>query len=261
MEPDRRAAEEAFAAGRFLDFVKAVGGAEDGENHAFIGELIPAVDLESVDLGQEPTAKALFELAALVWEVDERLALSMFREAAVGGSTEALAALGENLQWMGHDEEAVVWLRKAIDAGAGNSLRLAGLLGEVLMRTGGPAYRDEAESLLTMGLQESTEFGVPLAQLLLERGSADDARELLERAVATDVYGAALLLGNLLAEMPGAFDAAEAAYRAGIASGDAHSAHNLAVMLRDNGEVARAAEFHELANRMGDLTPLQAPSD
>lgn len=112
-----------------------------------------------------------------------------------------------------------------------------------------------------MGLQESTEFGVPLAQLLLERGSADDARELLERAVATDVHGAALLLGNLLAEMPGAFDAAESAYRAGIASGDAHSAHNVAVMLRDNGELARAAEFHELANRMGDLTPLQAPSD
>ena len=56
-------------------------------------------------------------------------------------------------------------------------------------------------------------------------------------------------------------DAAESAYRAGIASGDAHSAHNLAVMLRDNGELARAAEFHELAKQMGDPTPLQAPSD
>lgn len=261
MEPNERAAEEAFVSGRFLDFLRAARSEEGGWRRALVRGRIPAVDLESVDLEGDPTPSTLFELAAVVWDSDERLALAMFREAAVGGSIEALAALAEGLNWIGHDEEAVVWLRKAIAAKAGNPARIAGLLGESLVRTGESADSNEAEYLLTVGLQESAEFGVPLAQLLLDQGRTDEAREFLVRSVAADVYGAALLLGNLLAEEPGAFDEAEAAYRAGIASGDGHSAHNLAVMLLENGEVARAKEIHELAKLMGDPTPLEAATD
>ncbi|MFK3676213.1 tetratricopeptide repeat protein [Microbacterium sp. NPDC090218] len=259
MKRDRRAAEDAFVAGRYLDFLRAARGDEGNFDQALIKRLIPAVDLESVEFEAGATPSTLFELAAVVWDVDERLAISMFREAASGGSSAALAALGEGLSWIGHHEEAVIWLRKAIAAEAGNPARLAGLLGESLIGTGEFADLNEAEHLLKRGLEDSEEFGVPLAQLLLGQGRADEAREFLRRSVAAEVYGAALLLGNLLAEEPGNFDAAESAYTAGIASGDGHSAHNLAVMLLEIGEFARARELHELATAMGDPTPLEAP--
>lgn len=255
MEPDRRAAERAFAAGRYLDFLRAVGSDKGDFDQTVIRGLIPSVDLEEVDFSAGTTPNTLFELAAAVWDVDELLAISMFREAASGGSSAALAALGEGLNWIGDHEEATLWLRKAISANAGDAARLAGLLGESLFSAGDSVRFSEAEHLLKRGLAESEEFGVPLAKLLLAQQKVAEARELLERLVGADVYGAALLLGNLLAEEPGNLEAAEAAYRAGIASGDGHSAHNLAVMMLENGEPARARELHELAKLMGDSSP------
>lgn len=261
MKPDRHAAEDAFVAGQYMDFLRAACGRDGACDRAAVSRMIPTVDLDSVDFEAGATPSTLFELAAAVWDVDERLAISMFREAADGGSSAALAALGESLSWMGHNEEAEVWLRKAIAAEAGNPARLAGLLGESFVSAGTSTDLHEAEDLLKKGLEDSEEFGVPLAHLLLRQGRTAEAREFLARAVAADVYGAALLLGNLLAEEPGELDAAEAAYWAGISSGDGHSAHNLAVMLLENGETERAHELHELAKRMGDSTPLEASPD
>lgn len=261
MEPDRRAAEDAFAAGQYLDFLRAVRSDKGDFDQRVMRALIPSVDLEEVDFSAGTTPNTLFELAAAVWDVDELLAISMFREAASGGSSAALAALGEGLNWIGDHEEATLWLRKSISANAGDAARLAGLLGESLLSAGDSVGFSEAEHLLKRGLAESEEFGVPLAKLLLAQQKVAEARELLERLVRADVYGAALLLGNLLAEEPGNFEAAEAAYRAGIASGDGHSAHNLAVMMLENGEPARARELHELAKLMGDSYPLEAARD
>lgn len=81
----------------------------------------------------------------------------------------------------------------------------------------------EIERLLTAGLQESPEFALPLARLLLSEGLVEEGRAWTEWAGEAEVYGAALLLGNLLSETPDSTDAAEAAYWRGIATGDAHS--------------------------------------
>lgn len=260
MTSDRRRAVAAFGAGRFLDFLRETRDDEGAYDISLIRSLIPGVELETVELEAEPDLNTLFELATVVWDVDELLALSMFREAALGGSIESLTALGEGLNWIGNDKEAVFWLTRAVEAAGGNQVRLAGLLGESLMRAGDFDVK-EVERLLKVGLEESVEFALPLAQIMIGQGRMLEAQEFLERAVGAGVYGAALLLGNILSEKPGGFDAAAAAYRLGIISGDGHSAHNLAVMLLESGDSARAREFHELAVLMGDPTPLEGLPD
>ncbi|SDY56796.1 hypothetical protein SAMN05660209_03180 [Geodermatophilus africanus] len=66
---------------------------------------------------------------------------------------------------------------------------------------------------------------------------------MLETGAARGEVASWLPLGNLYANELGDPDAAEAAYRSGIAAGDGHSHHNLAVLLLDRGDLDRA-EFH-----------------
>lgn len=106
-------------------------------------------------------------------------------------------------------------------------------------------------------MKSSSEFGIPLAQLILQQEREDEAASLLEGLVDAGVYGAALMLGNVLSHSPGSQVEAEAAYRAGIASGDAHSAHNLAAMLLERGDEDGARRFHLLAQEMGDQSALE----
>lgn len=201
-------------------------------------------------------ADNLFSIGAEVWERDELLALQIFREASEAGSAEATTALGDALNWLGADEDAIPALENAITRGTGKFRWLEGLLGESLLRSGDTDYA-RIVRLLESGMEESLHFGISLAKLLEERGDYMRARELLSSLVERDQYGAALLLGNLLTDRFGEPSQAEAAYLAGIESGDANSAHNLAVMLLQQGESMRAREFHELAQLMGDHSALE----
>lgn len=222
-----------------------------------LGELLPEVHLDQVPLDGQPLASALFSLASEVWDVDECLGIAMLRQAAELGSFDAVRALGEGLNWMGDHENAIPWLRRAIVDSEGEASRLRGLLGESLWARRSFEDPSPVESLLRAGMQDSPEFGLVLAEVLLDGGRREDARALLDVLVQSSVYGAALLLGNLLSSSPGDHDEAERAYLAGIASGDAHSAHNLAAMLLEMGNGARAYEYHRLAQEMGDLSALE----
>ncbi|WP_314095022.1 hypothetical protein [Microbacterium foliorum] len=91
---------------------------------------------------------------------------------------------------------------------------------------------------------------------MLQQERDDEAASLLTDLVDAGVYGAALLLGNLLSHSPGTQAAARAAYLAGIASGDAHSAHNLAAMLLEQGDGDGARHYHLRAQAMGDHSAL-----
>ena len=66
---------------------------------------------------------------------------------------------------------------------------------------------------------------------------------MLESGAAPREVKSWLPLGNLYADEFSELDAAEAAYRSGIAAGDDHSHHDLAGLLEDRGD-PDGAEFH-----------------
>lgn len=252
---DNRAGERQFKAGDCVGFLNAMRSASADSRSRLLRESLGR-SAESFDRNNgAPAADLLYDFASALWEYDEPTALSVFREAARLGSDDAFAALGDALNWMGADAEAISWLRAAIERGVGDRSWLEGLLGESLLRAGQSSVA-EVEYHLTQGLKSSTRFAIPLAQLLVEKGDFYSARDLLERATQDGQYGAAIVLGNLLCDRFDDHEAAEAAYKVGIQSGDAYSAHNLSVMLLNDGDGERAKHYHKLAMDMGDSSLL-----
>jgi tetratricopeptide (TPR) repeat protein len=104
--------------------------------------------------------------------------------------------------------------------------------------------RDPAlEEVLRKGADHYESARTALADLLRTTGRVAEAREVLETGAAKGEVGSWLPLGNLYADELGELDAAEAAYRSGIAAGDDHSHHDLAGLLLDRGDLD-GAEFH-----------------
>ena len=91
-----------------------------------------------------------------------------------------------------------------------------------------------------------------LAQLLCTTGPATEARDLLEQAVAAGEDEHWLPLGNIYADEMGDQDAAEAAYRSGIAEGDAWCHYNLATLLLDRGDTAEARKHLKAGSEADD---------
>ena len=93
---------------------------------------------------------------------------------------------------------------------------------------------------------------VALSSLLRATGRAEEARFTLERGAKLGEVPAWLPLGNLYVEDLGDLEAAEEAYRAGIAAGDGFCHHNLAVLLADRGDLDGAVEHFRLGAAGGD---------
>ena len=91
-----------------------------------------------------------------------------------------------------------------------------------------------------------------LSHLLRATGRITEARELLEEGTRLNEEGAWLPLGNLLLDDFDDPQAAELAYRGGIAAGDAHSHHNLARLLEARGEREQAIEHYQAGAASGD---------
>lgn len=248
---------DAFKNAQYTSFLQLVRDEEGRYDLTPISEIMPIDASSASAIDGEPLSSALLVLGGYVWDVDERRAIAMFREAAEAGADGASATLGESLNWMGAHAEAAEWLLRAFERGEGNSSHLQGLLGESLWKGEVGCDASRIEELLRVGMESSSEFGIPLAQVLLKQGREDEAASVLQELVDAGVYGAALMLGNLLSRSPGNQVAAEAAYRSGIASGDAHSAHNLAAMLLEQGDEDGARDFHLLAQDMGDQSALE----
>src|SRR3712207_8745568 len=83
---------------------------------------------------------------------------------------------------------------------------------------------------------------VALASLLRTTGRTAEARFTLERGAKLGEVQAWLPLGNFYVEDLADVEAAEEAYRAGIAAGDGYCHHNLAVLLADRGDLDGAVE-------------------
>jgi tetratricopeptide (TPR) repeat protein len=95
-----------------------------------------------------------------------------------------------------------------------------------------------------------------LADLLRETGRQAEARSVLERGAKLGEAVAWLPLGNFYADEMGDEEAAEEAYRGGIAAGEVHCHHNLAYLLAERGDLEGAVEQFRLGAAAGD--PLAA---
>ena len=92
----------------------------------------------------------------------------------------------------------------------------------------------------------------PSDRLFVDRNRTGEAREVLETGAAKGEVASWLPLGNLYADEVGDLDAAEAAYRSGIAAGDDHSHHDLAGLLEERGDLDGAGFHYRLGAAGGD---------
>lgn len=205
-------------------------------------------------------------------------AVDAYERALAGGERNAWVNLGLALEDLGDLAGAIRAYRGAGDAGdPRGGLQLAFLLhgegrhehalavAEELAAAGDDvaaavvaAWRWAAsrncalEPALRRGADRFSGARVALAALLRATGRAAEARFTLERGAKLGEVTAWLPLGNLYAEDLADEEAAEEAYRAGIAAGDGYCHHNLAVLLADRGDLDGALEHFRLGAADGD---------
>ena len=204
-------------------------------------EALPVLEtaLANGDRGaQAPTGTALWELGDLAG------ALRAFRAAEAGGDLEGALQLAFLLHELGDRAEAE---RVAVRAAeAGTSWPSASSPAGAGTARSTPPWKGRCGRGPT-----TTRPRAALADLLRTTGRVAEAREVLEAGAASGEAECWLPLGNLYADEVGDVEAAEAAYRSGIAAGDNHSHHNLARLLLDRGDLA-GAEFHLRLGAGGD---------
>jgi len=173
-------------------------------------------------------------------------AMRAFREASEAGDSEGTLALAFSLREQGELDQAEDVARRAAEAG---NLQAVGVLACWRWdRTLEPAL----ETDLRAGADHFPSARADLADLLHSTGRTAEARVVLERGAQLGEKESWLPLGNLYADEFGDNVAAEAAYRSGIDSGDAHCHLNLGVLLEERGDVEGAERHFRLAVAAGD---------
>jgi len=205
-------------------------------------------------------------------------AVDAYEVAVAGGEADAWRNLGKVLEDLGDLAGAMRAYRGAVDAGdLEGGLQLAFLLREQGERH---AAMDVAMEIAAMGDQEAAAVvacwrwcatldpalesdlrlgadyfpaaRADLAHLLRSTGRPEEARFQLEKGAKRGEAVAWLPLGNFYADELGDDEAAEEAYRGGIAAGEAYCHHNLAVLLAERGDLDGAVEQFRLGAAAGD---------
>ena len=205
-------------------------------------------------------------------------AVDAYERALAGGERDAWLNLGVVLEELGDLVGAMRAYRGAGEAGdPQGGLQLAFLLHEQgeheqalavvaeLAATGddvaaavvacwrwAASYDTSLEVDLRAGAERYPGARVALASLLRVTDRVAEARFTLERGAKLGEVQAWLPLGNFYAEDLRDEEAAEEAYRAGIAAGDGYCHHNLAVLLADRGDLDGAVEHFRLGAADGD---------
>jgi tetratricopeptide (TPR) repeat protein len=221
----------------------------------------------SFNLGNALAAQQRWEEAVAAYEV-----------ALAGGEPDAWRNLGKVLEDLGDLAGAMRAYRGAADAGdLEGGLQLAFLLREQGERH---AAMDVALEIAAMGDQEAAAVvacwrwcatldpalepdlragadffpaaRADLAHLLRASGRTAEARFVLEKGAKLGEAVAWLPLGNFYADEMEDDEAAEEAYRGGIAAGEAYCHHNLAVLLAERGDFDGAVEQFRLGAAAGD---------
>jgi tetratricopeptide (TPR) repeat protein len=182
-------------------------------------------------------------------------AMQAYRGAGAAGDPQGALQLAFLLHEQGEREEA---LAVAVEvAGTGDAMAAAVVAGWRWRETLDPAL----EADLRAGQGHFPGTRVALASLLRETGRPDEARFVLERGAKLGEAQSWLPLGNLYADELHDEEAAEEAYRAGIAAGDTYCHHNLAVLLAERGDLDGAVEHLRLGAADGDDLAAQALRD
>jgi tetratricopeptide (TPR) repeat protein len=205
-------------------------------------------------------------------------AVDAYELALAGGEPDAWRNLGKVLEDLGDLAGAMRAYRGAADAGdLEGGLQLAFLLREQGERQ---AALDVAMEIAALGDQEAAAVvacwrwcatldpalepalragqdffpaaRADLAHLLRASGRLAEARYVLERGAKLGEAVAWLPLGNFYADEMDDDEAAEEAYRGGIAAGEAYCHHNLAVLLAERGDFDGAVEQFRLGAAAGD---------
>jgi tetratricopeptide (TPR) repeat protein len=179
-------------------------------------------------------------------------AMRAYRGAGASGDTQGGLQLAFLLHEQGEHEQAIAVA--AALAATGDDVAAA-----VVACWRWAASHDVAlEVDLRSGADRFPGARVALAALLRVTGRVAEARFTLERGAKLGEVQAWLPLGNFYVEDLADVEAAEEAYRAGIAAGDGYCHHNLAVLLADRGDLDGAVEHFRLGAADGDDLAAQA---
>jgi tetratricopeptide (TPR) repeat protein len=211
-------------------------------------------------LGRLHEAVAAYEIATAAGEIDAWLNLGnvlgtlgdiagsmhAYRAAAAAGDSNGALSLAFELRKQG--EQGLAEEAAAEAAAAGNSQAAAVLACWEWIATSDPAL----EAKLRAGADHFPDTRVSLAHLLRATGRAEETRRVLERGAKLGETEVLLALGNLYARDFDDTDAAQTAYRAGIAAGDLHCHNNLGSLLWDLDDLEGAEAEFRLGAEAGD---------
>ncbi len=231
---------------RAAELGDALGWFNLGNSLAARGQVTDAVDAyEQALAGGEPGA--WLNLGVVLEELGDLVgAMRAYRGAREAGDTQGGLQLAFLLQEQGEHEQALSVAAEL--AAAGDDVAAA-----VLACWRWAASHDTSlEVDLRTGADRYPGARVALASLLRVTDRVAEARFTLERGAKLGEVQAWLPLGNFYAEELRDEEAAEEAYRAGIAAGDGYCHHNLAVLLADRGDLDGAVEHFRLGAADGD---------
>jgi tetratricopeptide (TPR) repeat protein len=173
-------------------------------------------------------------------------AMRAYRGAGAAGDTQGGLQLAFLLHEQGEHEQAVAVA--AALAATGDDVAAA----VVACWRWAASHDTSLEVDLRAGADRFPGARVALAALLRVTDRVAEARFTLERGAKLGEVQAWLPLGNFYVEDLADVEAAEEAYRAGIAAGDSYCHHNLAVLLADRGDLDGAVEHFRLGAADGD---------
>ncbi len=237
---------------RAAELGDALGWFNLGNSLAARGQVTDAVDAyEQALAGGEPGA--WLNLGVVLEELGDLVgAMRAYRGAREAGDTQGGLQLAFLLQEQGEHEQALSVAAEL--AAAGDDVAAA-----VLACWRWAASHDTSlEVDLRTGADRYPGARVALASLLRVTDRVAEARFTLERGAKLGEVQAWLPLGNFYAEELRDEEAAEEAYRAGIAAGDGYCHHNLAVLLADRGDLDGAVEHFRLGAADGDALAAEA---
>jgi tetratricopeptide (TPR) repeat protein len=173
-------------------------------------------------------------------------AMRAYRGATAAGDLQGGLELAFLLQEQGEQHEALGVAEEL--AAAGDPEAAAVVASWRWAMSSDPAL----EPALRVGADHFPAARSDLAQLLRDTDRLAEARFVLERGAKLGEPEAWLPLGNLYADELLDVEAAEEAYRSGIAAGDVYCHHNLGVLLADRGDLEGATEQFGLGAAAGD---------
>jgi tetratricopeptide (TPR) repeat protein len=196
------------------------------------------------ELGNDLAARRKWEGASSAYEV-----------ALADGDTDAWRTLGAVLEQRGDAAAALEAYRGAAEAGDPQARAI------VACRLWCTTLDIALEADLRTGADHLPAARADLGDLLRSTDRWPEARAVLERGAKLGEAVCWLPLGNLYADEMNDVEAAEEAYRAGIAAGDSFCHHNLAVLLSERGDLEGAVEHFRFGAEAGDALAAEALRD